>query len=106
MSPFSSRTSRRPRTVPALAGATPPRALRPLTKPGGGIARAAQVTHVATRLEEAGDGWDRRSHRDSVLADATAGSGLASCWVSREPDNGDPLVFHSGVGVMRGLRDR
>src|SRR5690606_20234764 len=106
MSLFSSRTSRRPRIVPALDDADLARALRQLNKRGAGSGRAPEVTLVATLLEEAGDDWDRRSHRASVLAEATAGTGLASSWLSREPDNADALVFHSWVGVMRGLRDR
>lgn len=106
MSLFSSRTSRRPRIVPALDDADLARALRQLNKRGAGSGRAPEVQLVATLLEEAGDDWDRRSHRASVLAEATAGTALASAWLSREPDNADALVFHSWSGVMRGLRDR
>src|SRR5690606_41508263 len=102
MSLFSSRTSRRPRIVPAVDDADLARALRQLNKRGAGSGRAPEVTLVATLLAEAGDDWDRRSHRASVLAEAPAGTALASSGLSREPDNAAAPASHSWVGAPRG----
>ncbi|MFI8089227.1 hypothetical protein ACIF9R_13050 [Streptomyces sp. NPDC086080] len=70
-----------------------------------GSAKAVDLTLVATLLEETGDDWDRRSHRASVLAEATVDTGIGSAWVAREPDHPDALVFHAWSQLARGLRD-
>lgn len=101
---FSSRTSRRLRINPAFDDAELARVLGKLSKRSGS-AKAADVTLAASLLEEAGDDWDSRSHRVSVLAGATADSGLAEAWLDREPDTADALVFHAWTGLTRGLRD-
>lgn len=101
---FSSRTSRRPRIVPELDDAGLARVLGRLSKRGGG-GRAQDVALVSSVLEEAGDDWDRRSHRASVLAEATADTGIAAAWLAREPQHADALVFHSWARLARGLRD-
>ncbi|MEU9350453.1 hypothetical protein AB0D65_05405 [Streptomyces griseoloalbus] len=101
---FSSRTSRRPRIVPALDDAELARVVGRLSKRGGN-ARTADVTLVASLLEETGDDWDRRSHRTSVLAEATADAEIAAAWLGREPQSADALVFHAWVELARGLRD-
>ncbi|MFI1417506.1 hypothetical protein ACH4VX_05845 [Streptomyces sp. NPDC020731] len=103
MALFSSRTSR-PRTVPALDDADLARVLGRLSKRNGG-GKAADVTLVASLLEESGDDWDRRGHRLSVLAEATADAGLAAAWLDREPGSADALLLHSWAGLTRGLRD-
>ncbi|MFF8032857.1 MULTISPECIES: hypothetical protein [unclassified Streptomyces] len=101
---FSSRSSRRPRIVPALDDAELSRVLGRLSKRNGS-GKAADVTLVVNLLEETGDDWDRRSHRVSVLAEATADAGIAAAWLDREPQNADALVFHSWTALARGLRD-
>ncbi|MBT3152538.1 hypothetical protein HTV45_16935 [Streptomyces sp. CHD11] len=104
MSLFSSRTSRRPRIAPALDDADLARVLGKLSKRGGS-GKSADVALVATLLEETGDDWDRRSHRMSVLAEATADTGVGSAWLAREPDNADALIFHAWSQLARGLRE-
>ncbi|MFF5159613.1 hypothetical protein ACFY3N_25920 [Streptomyces sp. NPDC000348] len=104
MALFSSRTSRRPRIVPALDDAGLARVLGRLSKRNGG-GRAADVTLVSSLLEETGDDWDRRGHRVSVLAEATADAGVAAAWLDREPQSADALLFHSWTELARGLRD-
>ncbi|MCT7353143.1 hypothetical protein N4P33_13310 [Streptomyces sp. 15-116A] len=102
---FSSRTAKRPRIVPALDDAVLARVLRQLSKRGG-ESRALDIALVSSVLEETGDDWDLRNHRVSVLAEATAGTGISSAWVDREPDSADALVFHSRVALARGLHER
>ncbi|GAA2248538.1 hypothetical protein GCM10010415_03900 [Streptomyces atrovirens] len=104
MALFSSRTGKRPRLVPALDDAELARVLGRLSKRNGG-GRAADVTLVSSLLEETGNDWDRRGHRVSVLAEATADAGIAAAWLGREPQSADALVFHSWTGLVRGLRD-
>ncbi|MFD7703512.1 hypothetical protein [Streptomyces caelestis] len=104
MALFSSRTSRRPRIVPALDDAELARVLGRLSKRNGG-GRAADVTLVSSLLKETGDDWDRRGHRVSVLAEATADAGIAAAWLDKEPQSADALVFHSWSALARGLRD-
>ena len=104
MALFSSRTSRRPRIAPALDDAELTRVLGKLSKRNGG-GKTADVTLVSALLEETGDDWDRRGHRMSVLAEATADVGVATTWLSREPASPDALLFHSWAGLARGLRD-
>ncbi|AYL39940.1 hypothetical protein ACFTZ8_14935 [Streptomyces fungicidicus] len=104
MALFSSRTSRRPRVAPALDDAELARVLGRLSKRNAG-AKAADVTLVASLLEETGDDWDRRGHRMSVLAEATADAGVAEVWRDKEPQNPDALVFHSWTALARGLRE-
>lgn len=101
---FSSRTSRRPRISLALDDAELTRVLGRLSKRGGS-GRSADVALVASLLEETGDDWDRRSHRVSVLAEATADTGVAAAWLGREPHSADALVFHAWAGLARGMRD-
>ncbi|KES04284.1 hypothetical protein BU52_26100 [Streptomyces toyocaensis] len=101
---FSSRTSRRPRLSPALDDAELTRVLGRLSKRGGS-GRSADVALVASLLEETGDDWDRRCHRVSVLAEATADTGVAAAWLGREPHSADALVLHAWAGLARGLRD-
>ncbi|MFF1277947.1 hypothetical protein ACFVZC_31870 [Streptomyces marokkonensis] len=101
---FSSRTSRRPRISLALDDAELTRVLGRLSKRGGS-GRSADVALVASLLEETGDDWDRRSHRVSVLAEATADTGVAAAWLGREPNSADALVFHAWAGLARGMRD-
>ncbi|MEV8592414.1 hypothetical protein ACIHFC_08775 [Streptomyces sp. NPDC052013] len=102
---FSSRTTRRPRIAPALDDAVLARVLRQLSKRGG-ESRALDIALLSSVLEETGDDWDRRNHRVSVLAEATAGTGISSAWVDREPDSADALVFHGRVALARGLHER
>ncbi|CAL9623084.1 hypothetical protein [Streptomyces pilosus] len=104
MSLFSSRTSRRPRISPALDDAELARVLGKLSKRSGS-GKPADVALIAALLEETGDDWDRRSHRMAVLAEATADTGVAAAWLTREPDSADALVFHARSGLARGLRD-
>ncbi|WP_081239504.1 hypothetical protein [Streptomyces viridosporus] len=101
---FSSRTSRRPRIVPALDDAELARVLGRLSKRSGS-GRAQDVALVSSLLEETGDDWDRRSHRTSVLAGAAADTGIAEAWLARQPEHADALVFHAWVRLARGLRD-
>ncbi|MFF7853401.1 hypothetical protein [Streptomyces sp. NPDC007904] len=101
---FSSRTSRRPRIAPALDDEGLARVLGRLGKRGGS-GRAPDVALVSAALEEAGHDWDRRGHRASVLAEATADTGLSAAWLGREPQNADALLFHSWTALARGLRD-
>lgn len=102
---FSSRTRKRPRIVPALDDAVLARVLRQLSKRGG-EGRSLDIAIVSSVLEETGNDWDRRNHRVSVLAEATAGTGISSAWVDREPDSADALVFHGRVTLARGLHER
>ncbi|MFE9775107.1 hypothetical protein ACFYOV_26215 [Streptomyces sp. NPDC005931] len=102
---FSGRTTRRSRVVPALDDADLTRVLRQLSRRGVG-GRALEVAQVSTLLEETGENWDRRSHRVSVLAEATADTEIASSWLARQPQDADALVFHSWVALVRGLRHR
>ncbi|MFI2427338.1 hypothetical protein ACH5A7_25135 [Streptomyces sp. NPDC018955] len=104
MALFSSRTSRRPRIVPALDDAELARVLGRLSKRNGG-GKAADVTLVSSLLKEAGDDWDRRGHRVSVLAEATADAEIAAAWLGKEPQSADALLFHSWTELARGLRD-
>ncbi|CAL9641091.1 hypothetical protein [Streptomyces sp. Tu 3180] len=101
---FSSRTSRRPRIAPELDDAGLARVLGRLSKRSGG-GRAQDVALVSSALEEAGDDWDRRAHRASVLAEATADTGIAAAWLAREPEHADALVLHAWTCLARGLRD-
>ncbi|GHH93643.1 hypothetical protein GCM10017779_41000 [Streptomyces capillispiralis] len=90
--------------MPALDDAELARVLGRLSKRGGS-ARTADVTLVASLLEETGDDWDRLGHRVSVLAEATAEAEIAAAWLGREPRNPDALLFHAWVELARGLRD-
>ncbi|TWD25363.1 hypothetical protein FB570_103147 [Streptomyces sp. T12] len=98
---FSTRASRRPRISLSLGDDQLSRVLGKLSKKGS----ASDATLIAELLEETGDDWDRRSHRVSVLAEATAGTRIAAAWLEREPDAPDALVFHSWTQLTRGLRD-
>lgn len=90
--------------MPALDDAELARVLGRLSKRNGG-GKAADVTLVASLLEDSGEDWDRRGHRLSVLAEATADTGIAAAWLDREPGSADALLFHSWTGLARGLRD-
>ncbi|QKV93088.1 hypothetical protein HUT19_16130 [Streptomyces sp. NA02950] len=60
--------------------------------------RATQIERV---LSEAGNDWDRRTHRISVLADVVAHTQLAESWVTRQPHNPVALTFQMWVTLAR-----
>ncbi|MFJ1703875.1 hypothetical protein [Kitasatospora sp. NPDC088346] len=63
-----------------------------------------QVDQVERVIQEAGNDWDRRAHRFSVLSESAADSGLARCWLRRRQRSGEALTFSARVELVRGRR--
>jgi hypothetical protein len=57
--------------------------------------RGALTYPIEQILREAGEDWDRRTHRLSVLADMPDALVLADQWRSRQPTNPDAILFHA-----------
>lgn len=82
------------------------RLLKQLSKPATQGGSALKAALISALLEKTDRDWDRRSHRISVVAQATAEQGVAATWLAREPRSADALVFHAWVELLRGLRVR
>jgi hypothetical protein len=57
--------------------------------------RGALTYPIERVLREAGEDWDRRTHRLGVLANMPDAVVLADQWRSRQPSNGDAILFHA-----------
>ncbi|MGA5413711.1 tetratricopeptide repeat protein [Streptomyces pseudogriseolus] len=101
---FSTRPSRRPRMSRTFGDTQLDKVLGKLSKRGSG--KAADADLIAELLEQTGSDWDLRGHRVSVLAAATAGTGIAETCLERAPDDADALVFHSWTTLVRALEER
>ncbi|QPP05289.1 hypothetical protein G4Z16_01550 [Streptomyces bathyalis] len=100
---FSGR--RKPRLAPALDDAELGRFVKSLLEvPRAGMIGMADLhmARMADLLKQAGTDWDRRTYRLSVLAEATAASGVPSAWAAREPDNPDALLLSAWALLTQG----
>lgn len=103
MSLFSSR--HKPHLAPALDDGELGRvvkALHDVRRPGMIGMTDLHASRVSDLLRHTGTDWDRRAHRLSVLAQNTAGSGVPSTWVAREPRCADALLLDAWARVVRG----
>jgi hypothetical protein len=64
----------------------------------------ARDVMAKTRKGAAGTGWDRRSHRVRVLAEAVANSSWVERWQVLEPVNPDAALLRAQVETVRALR--
>lgn len=72
--------------------------LKPSTMPG---MTDINVDAAERLVKEADTDWDRRWHRISVLAEATADSNFDRSWLLRRPRSADALVFSASVAAVR-----
>ncbi|ANP50482.1 hypothetical protein J2Z21_004206 [Streptomyces griseochromogenes] len=98
------RRSPAPRLSPELDDVALGNARRRLTGPSSPARLDLAVALVEDLVNDAGDDWDRRTHRLDVLAEA-AGQGLLHAWRRRRPQSQDALVLHAWSDLVHARRD-
>lgn len=98
---FGSRRSTSPRLVPELDDAKLGRVRKQVEGPAVPGLQDIRLDQVEQVVKEAGEDWDRRTHRISVLAQ-TADPTLARAWLRRRPRDPDAILFQAWSDWLRG----
>jgi hypothetical protein len=101
---FGTRRSPSPRLTPELDDVKLGKVRKQLQNPPAPGTMEIRVDQVERVVKEAGEDWDRRSHRIAVLVQA-ADSGLSRAWLRRAPGDPDALLFHAWTDLMRARRE-
>ncbi|MEU7060665.1 hypothetical protein [Streptomyces sp. NPDC046197] len=102
---FLSSRRRRARLAPELDDEALGKLLKSLlaiTRTGTIATTDLCLAQMSRLLNQDTGGWDRRTHRLSVLADYLSESHLASAWATREPHDASAHVLHAWTQLTRG----